>query len=129
MSQALKAGVIGLGLLGGQHAEFLHAHPAVDVVAVADIRRPAADAVAAKIGATAYEDYAEMLRRQTLDLVVVATPDSLHREPTLAAIQAGVPNILQEKPLATNNADAEAIYEAVERAGTRFFIDFANRAA
>jgi predicted dehydrogenase len=129
MSPSLKAGVIGLGILGQQHADFLHAHPSVEVVAVADVRRPAADSVASRLGASAYADYNEMLKRHALDLVVVATPDALHREPTLAAIAAGVPNILQEKPLATNLADAEAIFNAAERAGTRFFIDFANRAS
>ena len=82
----------------------------------------------AKVGAAAFTDYAEMFKQHTLDLVVVATPDHLHRAPTLAAIAAGVPNILQEKPLATSLEDADAIYNAVERAGTHFFIDFANRA-
>jgi len=128
MPNKLKAGVIGLGILGQQHAEFLHNHPAVEVVAVSDLRKPAAEQVAAKVGATAFTDYAEMFKQHALDLVVVATPDHLHRAPTLAAIAAGVPNILQEKPLATSLEDADAIYNAVERAGTRFFIDFANRA-
>ena len=128
MPNKLKAGVIGLGILGQQHAEFLHNHPAVDVVAVSDLRQPAAEQVAAKLNAAAFTNYAEMFKQHKLDLVVVATPDHLHRAPTLAAIEAGVPNILQEKPLATSLADADAIYNAVERAGTRFFIDFANRA-
>lgn len=128
MPNKLKAGVIGLGILGQQHAEFLHNHPAVEVVAVSDLRKPAAEQVAAKVGAAAFTDYADMFKQHTLDLVVVATPDHLHCAPTLAAIAAGVPNILQEKPLATSLEDADAIYNAVERAGTRFFIDFANRA-
>lgn len=128
MPNKLKAGVIGLGILGQQHAEFLHNHPAVEVVAVSDLRQPAAAHVAAQLQAAAFTNYAEMFKQHALDLVVVATPDHLHRAPTLAAIEAGVPNILQEKPLATSLADADAIYNAVERAGTRFFIDFANRA-
>jgi len=40
-----------------------------------------------------------------------------------------VPNIIQEKPLATTLADAHAIYDLVEQRGARFFIDFANRAS
>jgi len=128
MPNKLKAGVIGLGILGQQHAEFLHNHPAVDVVAVSDLRQSAAEQVAVQLKTAAFTSYAEMFKQHKLDLVVVATPDHLHRAPTLAAIEAGVPNILQEKPLATSLADADAIYNAVERAGTRFFIDFANRA-
>ncbi|MCX6043809.1 MAG: Gfo/Idh/MocA family oxidoreductase [Chloroflexi bacterium] len=128
MPNKLKAGVIGLGILGQQHAEFLSNHPTVDVVAVSDLRQSAAEQVAAKLGAAAFTNYDEMFKQHQFDFVVVATPDHLHRAPTLAAIAAGVPNILQEKPLATSLADADAIYNAVERAGTRFFIDFANRA-
>ncbi len=129
MDKRLRAGVIGLGILGRQHAEYLHAHARVDLVAIADIRAEAAHQVAASLGVESFVDYREMLQQHTLDLVVVATPDPLHREPTLAAIQAGVPHILQEKPLATTLADAEAIYEAVERSGARLFVNFANRAS
>jgi len=125
----LRAGVIGLGILGKQHAQFLREQSTVDLVAVADIRGDLAQQVAGELGAQRYQDYQEMLKEQALDLVVVATPDPLHREPTLAAIQAGVPHIIQEKPLATTLADAQAIYEAVERTGTNLFLNFANRAA
>ncbi len=129
MSETLRAGVIGLGILGSEYVNFLQQHPAVDVVAVADVRADAAERVAVQAGATAYTDYRQMLRRQALDLVVVATPDPLHREPTVAALEAGVPNIIQEKPLATTLEDAQAIYEAVEQRGARLFVNYANRAA
>jgi len=129
MSETLKAGVIGLGILGSQHAKCLHDHASVELVAVADIREEAAQRVANQVGAQPYTDYREMLRDHALDLVSVATPDHLHREPTVAALEAGVPNILQEKPLATTLEDAVAIYEAVEKRGAQLFINFANRAA
>ncbi len=128
MGKTLKAGIIGAGLLGAQHAEFLHNHSAVQVAAVADVRLEVAERVAARVGAQAYSDYHEMLRGQALDLVVVATPDPLHREPTVAALEAGVPNIILEKPLATTLEDGEAIYNAVEKHKARLFVNFANRA-
>lgn len=129
MSQVLKAGVIGLGILGSQHAEFLHQREEVELVAVADIRSDVAEQVGGAVGAEVYTDYGDMLRAHALDLVVVATPDNLHRAPTVAALRAGVPNIVQEKPLATTLEDAEAIYEGVEKNNARLFINFANRAA
>lgn len=129
MSAALNAGIIGLGILGRQYAEFLRDHPDTQLKAVCDVRAPVAEKFATEFGAEPFHDYQDMLKRKKLDLVIVATPDPLHREPALAAITAGVPNIIQEKPFATTQEDAEAIYNAVERAGTRFFIDFANRAA
>lgn len=126
---ALRAGIIGLGILGQQHAECLSQHPEVDVVAVADIRADVVRQVGARFGAEGYTNFHEMFRAHPLDLVVVATPDPLHREPVMAAIEAGVPNIIEEKPFATTLEDAIAMYEAVERAGTRLFVDFANRAS
>lgn len=129
MATKLKAGVIGAGILGTQHATYLHGRADVQVAAIADLRRDAAERLAAQVGAQPYTDYVEMLRQQALDLVVVATPDALHRAPTVASLQAGVPNILQEKPLATTLEDAEAIYNLVEQKGARLFVHYANRAS
>lgn len=128
MAPQLKAGIIGLGILGQQYLEFFEEHPAVEITALCDVRRDVAGALAAQAGAVSYAGVEEMLRAETLDLVVVATPDHLHRQPSLAAIEAGVPTLIQEKPMATTLEDAEAIYAAVERRGTRFFVNYANRA-
>jgi len=68
-----------------------------------------------------------MFKEQSLDIAVIATPDPLHKEPVLAAIQAGVPTVIQEKPMATTAEDALDMFEAAEKAGTRLFINFANR--
>jgi len=124
---ALRSGVIGLGILGSQHVDFFAAHPQIEVVAVADIRRGQAEAVGASVGAQPYTDYTRMLAEQGLDLVVVATPDPLHREPVIAAIEAGVPNVIQEKPMATTLRDAEDMLEAADAAGARIFVNFSNR--
>jgi predicted dehydrogenase len=123
----LRSGVIGLGILGSQHVEFLAAHPQVEVAAVADIRRDQAEAIAVTAGAEPYTDYTRMLAEHNLDLVVVATPDPLHKEPVIAAVRAGVPNVLQEKPMATSVSDAEEMLEAAEAARAHIFINYANR--
>jgi predicted dehydrogenase len=68
-----------------------------------------------------------MLAEHNLDLVVVATPDPLHKEPVIAAVRAGVPNVLQEKPMATSVSDAEEMVEAAEAARAHIFINYANR--
>jgi predicted dehydrogenase len=128
MSEKLKVGIIGLGILGRQYVEHLHNHPVVTVAAICDVRQQALAQQSARINAATYVDLQEMLRQQSLDLIVVATPDHLHREPSLAAIEAGVPFVIQEKPLATTLEDATAIYDAAEQQGTHFFINYANRA-
>jgi predicted dehydrogenase len=127
MSAKLKAGVIGLGILGSQHVRFLSEQPEVEVTAVADIRSEVAQYTGGSVGAHPYADYGRMLKEEELDIAVVATPDPLHREPVLAAIRAGVPNIIQEKPMATSATDAEDMLAAAEEAGARIFINFSNR--
>jgi predicted dehydrogenase len=129
MAETLKAVVIGAGILGSQYAELLHAHAGVTLAAVADLRIETAEHVASASGARAYADYGDMLRVERPDLVIVATPDPLHREPVLTALECGAPYIIQEKPLATTHEDAEAICEAVERHRARLFVNYANRAA
>jgi predicted dehydrogenase len=127
MGAQLKAGVIGLGILGAQHVQFLVDQPEVEVVAVADVLSQRAQAVGGKAGAEPYQDYGRMLVEQRPDLVVVATPDPLHKEPVLAAIRAGVPAVIQEKPMATAVADAEEMLEAAEQARSRIYVHFSNR--
>ncbi|MBN1580468.1 MAG: Gfo/Idh/MocA family oxidoreductase [Anaerolineae bacterium] len=123
----LEVGVIGLGILGSQHAQFLQAQPELEVVAVADVIDARAQAIGTQVAAQPYTDYTEMLRERTLDIVVVATPDPMHKEPVLAALRAGVPTIIQEKPLATTVADAEEMLEAAEKTQARILINFSNR--
>jgi predicted dehydrogenase len=128
MKPTLNVGVIGLGILGEQYVKFFGEHAATAVVAVAHVRAEQAQKVAGESGAKAYSDYREMLRSHALDVVAVATPDPLHRDPAVAALEAGVPNVILEKPLATTLPDATAIYEAAERRKARLFVNFANRA-
>jgi predicted dehydrogenase len=128
MTSTLSAGIVGLGILGRQYIERLQTHAAVEIAALCDVRRDVAAAQAGPLGVAAYDDVAQMLAGQRLDLVVVATPDHLHLAPALAAVEAGTPAIILEKPLATTAAEAETLCAAVERRGTRLFVNFANRA-
>jgi predicted dehydrogenase len=127
-TKRLKAGIIGVGLLGSQYLETFRKRSDIEVVGVCDVRRTAAEFAASQAHAAPYTDVAELLAAQRPDLVVVATPDHLHQAPTLAALDAGTPVVIQEKPLATDLAEAAAIYEKVEQCGAKLFVNFANRA-
>ena len=129
MGTHLKAGVIGLGILGSQHVQFLNDQSEVTVTAVADIQSERSQEISGRVDAQPYTDYERMVNEQRLDIAVVATPDPLHKEPVLAAIKAGVPTIILEKPMATTIADAEEMLEAAERARTRIFLCFSNRSS
>jgi predicted dehydrogenase len=127
VSNKLRVGVVGCGILGTAHAQFFDRHKRTTVVAVADRLPGRAAKVAEEVGARAYEGHEAMLEAEALDLVVVATPDPLHREPVVAAAARGVPNIVTEKPMATSVADAEAMLAAARRAGSRLWVHLPSR--
>lgn len=112
----LRAGVVGLGMMGRNHVRVWDEQiPDVDLVAVAD---PDADAVRRTTQGRAthgYADAGQMLEAESLDLVSVVAPTSLHLDVTLAALEAGV-HVLVEKPIAANRAEAEQMIEAARAA-------------
>jgi predicted dehydrogenase len=67
-----------------------------------------------------------MMKEVELDAVAVNTPDSLHRDPTIAALQAGL-DVVLPKPTADKVADAHAIIEAVRASGRFLGVDFHKR--
>jgi predicted dehydrogenase len=71
-------------------------------------------------------DYREIVRRDDVDAVIIATPNHTHPEIALAAIAAGK-HVLCEKPLALNAADAQAMAEAAEAANVRHMTAFTYR--
>jgi predicted dehydrogenase len=117
-SAPLRIGLIGAGWIAQTHLESISQIPAATVVAVADLDQARARTAAETAGARPYADWAELLHNgaERLDAVVVCTPPQHHREPTVAALEQGVPVYL-EKPIARTQADASAIVDAVERTG------------
>jgi predicted dehydrogenase len=76
---------------------------------------------------TLYKDHQEMLARENLDFVTIATSDHLHAELVVNAANAGVRGILCEKPLATTVADCERMLDACERNNTMLSVDHTRR--
>ncbi len=123
----LKSAVIGLGLLGMKHATYFQDSDKTELVAAAEIREEAAEEAEEKFGVKVYKDYSEMLSAKEIDLVMVATPDPLHRGPVVASAEAGVPYIVTQKPFATNVEDARAMLDACDRAGSKLWVYLSNR--
>ncbi len=121
-------GVIGAGIVGGG----LHAHvyrhlPQAELIAVCDLNEERAREVAERYAAPhVYSDYRDLLARDDIAAVSIATPDFAHRDIAVAAAEAGK-HILVEKPLATTTEDAEAITRAVDMAGVKLMVAFQNR--
>ena len=90
------------------HAGNYVLHPRTELVAGADTSQRRVERFGEKWGVESlYTDYTEMLREQSLDIVSLATPCSLHHPMTVAAARAGVKAIFCEKPLASSLAEAD----------------------
>lgn len=127
MHSPIKVGVIGVGLHGMHHVRAYAALPTVELAAIADVNGERAQAVAEEFGIPKwYTDYREMLAGVDLAVVSIATPDHLHLEPTLAALEAGV-HVLLEKPMALTVAEAERMVNTAESAGLKLMVNFAPR--
>jgi predicted dehydrogenase len=119
--RTVRVGLIGAGFIGAVHARALSALPDSKLVAVADLDEARARALAEPLGAAAYGDYREMCAREDLDAVIVATSDSAHRDPCVAAARAGA-HLLVEKPLATTLQDCDSIAAEAEKQGVNVLV-------
>lgn len=109
---SLRAGLIGLGMMGRHHARVLQSINGVELAAVADA---AGDVHSATSGVPMYSSVDELLA-QNLDYLVIALPTAFHLEAALAAADAGVP-VLIEKPLAVDLASSQQIVDAFNSKG------------
>jgi len=129
MTVALGVGVIGAGIMGTRWAKRCKEHSKLRVLGVSDVVKEKAESLAKEVGAEAYVDFREMLKDKDIDVVFVATPDHLHREPVVEAAEAGK-HIWIEKPLATSMDDAKGMMKSIEKAqrrGAKITIQFGTR--
>ncbi len=108
---SLRVGLVGLGMMGRNHLRVVSTHPETVLVAVADLDPAALDAATAQTGATGYADPLAMIREADVEAIVIAAPTTAHVPLALAAIERGLP-VLVEKPLAATHAEALEIVAA-----------------
>jgi predicted dehydrogenase len=109
-----RIAVVGAGLIGRTHVALAKAEPSLQLVAVAD-PTPAAKALADSVGVAWHESLESLLANETLDGVVLATPNELHEPQTLQCLERGL-SVLIEKPIAATIDAAQRIVQAAERA-------------
>jgi UDP-N-acetyl-2-amino-2-deoxyglucuronate dehydrogenase len=112
--------ITGCGKIAGRHAQ--QVARLGKLVAVCDVVPMRADELAAEYGAKAYYDHATMLANEKgLDVVSICTPNGLHAQQSIAALQAGF-NVLCEKPMCLSTADGITMTEAAEAAAKKLFV-------
>jgi predicted dehydrogenase len=145
MQKGYRAGVIGCGRMGSLLDDELYdrvvqdeswrrrpctfagnlvEHPRTELVAGADTSSRRLSRFGEKWGVPAlYADYEEMLAKESLDIVCIATHSAFHHPMTVAAARAGVKAIFCEKPLATSLSEADEMIRICEECGAKLIVN------
>ncbi len=122
----IRVGIAGLGRSGWNiHARALGEMPDLfQVVAVSDLDEARRGEAVARFGCRAYTAFESLIGDDGVDLVVVATPNHLHVEHTIAAAGAGR-HVVCEKPFASCTEEVERV-KAVDEKTDRVIAPFQN---
>ena len=130
MTKKIKLGIIGCGgIANGKHLPSLSKVKKVELVAFCDIEVSKAEQAAEQYGtenAKVYEDYKELLRDESIDVIHVLTPNISHAEISIAAMEAGK-HVLCEKPMAKTASEAKEMLDVAKSTGKKLTIGYDNR--
>src|SRR3989454_11617551 len=121
----LRVGVVGVGVMGSNHARVFADLPGVKLVGVADPDSKQRDFVSRALGCSAFSGV-EPLLAQGIDAVTIAAPTHLHRELALCCIQRGL-HVLVEKPIAPSVEEGRAIIAAARHARVALMVGHVER--
>lgn len=124
----VRIGSIGAGgIARSAHLPNYLKQPDCQIVAVSDVVFEAAVRAKNDFGIEhAYDDFREMVKRDDIDAVSVCTPNVMHHEATVAALEAGK-HVLCEKPLAMNAREGQAMIDTARRVGKKLTCGLNNR--
>jgi predicted dehydrogenase len=113
----LRTAIVGSGFVARVHAAAVRDLGGT-VVAVCSRTTSGAEALAGEIGGEvpAYDSLAELLGKDKVDVVHVCTPNALHAEQTLLALEHGA-HVVCEKPLATSTEESARMLDALQASG------------
>lgn len=129
-SNQIRIGMIGVGKMGGDHFSRFLGNDRVRVVGICDVVTARIDHAMQRVEQRSAErsesfdcrshgDFRELLDRDDVDAVLIATPDHWHAIPCVLAAQAGK-DIYCEKPLTHSIAEGRKIVDAVTQNGVVF---------
>ena len=124
-ARLLRIGVVGVGVMGSNHARVLAGLSGVTLIGVADPNLEQAGFVARTLSCAAVATVDELLALKP-DAICIAAPTELHHQIALQCIARGV-HVLVEKPIASTVAEGQEIVAAARRAGVTLMIGHVER--
>ena len=116
MKTKVRIGLIGYGKVARLHAEALGASAKGELVSVCGRNAERRDGFAAQWRIASRETVAEMVRKDSIDAVIITTPHPQHRDGAVEALAAGA-HVLVEKPMALTEAECNDMIAAAHQAG------------
>ncbi|MGE5611832.1 MAG: Gfo/Idh/MocA family protein, partial [Bacillota bacterium] len=117
MTHTLRWGILGTGNIAQQFATGVRSSRRGALAVVGSRSQQSAQTFAQTHGIpTAFSSYEQVLASPDIDAVYIALPNTLHKEWTLKALQAGK-HVLCEKPFAANAAESEEMFDVAEKTG------------
>jgi predicted dehydrogenase len=115
-----RVAVIGYGGMGGWHTRYLIKSDVAELAGIYDIKE-ARRKLAEENGIYAYSTLDELLADSTVSLVVIATPNELHKPLAIEAMAAGK-NVISEKPVALSSVELQEMIDASKKYGRLFTV-------
>jgi UDP-N-acetylglucosamine 3-dehydrogenase len=122
----LGVAVIGTGFWGKNHARVYKELDSTNLVAICDVDKGRAEAIAAQFGVKAYTDSSQMLKNKDIEAVDVCTWATVLADEAHKALKAGK-HVLVEKPMAANSKQAEKLQVTAEQNGLVLTVGFLTR--
>jgi predicted dehydrogenase len=123
----LGLAIVGAGRVGLFRGEVAARHPAVQWIGIAEKNHNRGIFVADKIGADfVTQDHRELLKRPEVTCAIIASDEHLHVEPIMAAVERGVPMLI-EKPLATELSESAQVLRAITDAKLDAVVGYTQR--
>jgi predicted dehydrogenase len=124
MEKIINTAIIGFGLSGRVfHAPFIHTHPGFRLKTVVERNGDTASQIYP--GIKIVKDYKELVKDNSIELVVIATPNIFHFEQAKRLLEAGK-DVVIEKPFTPTSAEADELIAIAERTGKKIFV-YQNR--
>jgi len=105
-----KVGIIGCGGIFPRHIEAIESNSNFELVALCDIQTSLIKSIGKRYKVPSYTNYKEMIHNEDLNFIVIATPNSLHKEQSIFSLEKGC-DVLIEKPVVFNKKDLKKILE------------------
>ncbi|MDD2338199.1 MAG: Gfo/Idh/MocA family oxidoreductase [Geobacteraceae bacterium] len=114
INKKIRTAVVGVGYLGGFHAEKYAVLPTSELVAVVDLDRERAESVAVRLGTKAYSNHKDILGM--VDAVSISVPTQCHFDVARDFLLKGT-SILLEKPITTTLEEADELIRIAHETG------------